>query len=98
MWEVNHLTLLLSKVQISCDIHGDGWGWDTPWVPTFDNLRGGKGCPKCKGRYKTPKNILLTRAMESSGKSGLEFQGLLGSYVGVRTRCKVSCNIHGPRC
>jgi hypothetical protein len=44
-----------SKCNMVCDIHGDGNKWDKPWNPRINDLKNGKGCPKCSNE----KNTLL---------------------------------------
>jgi hypothetical protein len=84
-----------SKTKANCKIHGNGWEWSTPWTPTFDNIRGGKGCPKCSGRYKETESELVEKATTSLAKQGNKFHGFLSNFKGVVTKCDVSCQFHG---
>lgn len=84
-----------SKVRAHCHLHGNGWEWDTPWLPTFDNIRGGKGCPKCSGTYRETEDSLLSQAAQAADNMGIEFHGILGPFKGVISACHVTCPIHG---
>ncbi|MBA6383831.1 hypothetical protein H4J45_17635, partial [Colwellia sp. BRX10-6] len=41
-----------TTLKISCNVHGAGWEWGTPWLPTIATLKRLGGCPKCKGNYR----------------------------------------------
>ena len=36
-----------SRCEITCNIHGKGSDWETPWNPKIKDLKDGRGCPKC---------------------------------------------------
>ena len=36
-----------TRCVMHCKIHGNGNEWEKPWNPIYNNLKRGKGCPKC---------------------------------------------------
>jgi exonuclease VII small subunit len=85
-----------TKLSAVCSLHGNGWEWDTPWKPTFDSINSKKGCPKCRGTYAEPLEVLVSKAEVAAEKAGFTLNGFNTKFIGVRTKCNVSCKIHGP--
>jgi len=81
-----------SKCSIICKIHGNGLGWDTPWTPTFDNLRYGSGCPKCSNRYVKSERELRAELKKylSNNLSVLSIKKEQKKYAVI-----LNCSIHG---
>jgi hypothetical protein len=85
----------LSHVKATCEKHGNGWEWDPQWLPTFDRIRAGKGCPKCSGMYSENESVVVAKAIAGAEERGIILNGLLTKYKGVSTLADVSCPKHG---
>tara|TARA_Y100000310_G_scaffold149818_1_gene149193 strand:+ start:364 stop:2892 length:2529 start_codon:yes stop_codon:yes gene_type:complete len=79
----------------TCEEHGDGWTWSTPWLPTLDSIREGKGCPKCSGRYRLSKKKLLKEVSKACKKRALIFHGTVGQFKRTETYLDIECPQHG---
>jgi hypothetical protein len=84
-----------TRLKAVCTIHGNGWEWMVPWVPTLDKIRSGKGCSKCGGTHPISKKEILTNAKAASEKKGLSFHGVLGDVKGIASLLDVECPTHG---
>lgn len=81
-----------SKVVLSCPVHGTGSDFETPWIPSFNNLIShNKGCPKCSRVYKRS----LSEWIDVVNSTKYSYIGLAEEFVGKRSRIIVSCPIHG---
>jgi Zn ribbon nucleic-acid-binding protein len=81
-----------SKVNLSCPVHGAGSDFDTPWIPSLNNLIAhGKGCPKCSKVYKRT----LSEWIDVVNATKYTYLDLADEFVGKRSRIIVSCPVHG---
>lgn len=86
-----------TRCNVRCDVHGDGWEWDNPWVPAIGKLLIGRGCPKCSGKYKAPaeENIKDVNLFLAERNPHLVVKDVLGKYIGKTSKVKVECKKHG---
>lgn len=87
-----------TKTIIECKIHGKGIDFCNPWTPTLNNLKQGKGCPKCSKLYSPTSDEAINEGNKCIDKN-LKIIGFVDNkYIGARSRCIVNCKIHGLGC
>lgn len=72
------------------EIYGDGY-----FRSTLPNLRSGRipcGCAVSRSRPEREVTILAKRSCEAKG---LSFLGWDGDFIGILTKCRINCPIHG---
>lgn len=84
-----------SKLIVECKIHGKGSDFCNPWLPTLNNLKNGRGCPKCSKLY-SPTTEEAIQEINKIINPKLNVIGFVeGKYTRARSNCIVECNIHG---
>jgi hypothetical protein len=82
-----------SKLNLICNIHGEGELFETKWQPSANNIvNHSKGCPKCKKTYKRT----LGELIELVNNTKYEFICLKSDFKSGNTRIAVGCPEHGP--
>jgi hypothetical protein len=89
---LNDFSGVNSKVIVECPNHGLGSSFDSPWITTVNNLKIGRGCPKCSSVYQRS----TTEWQEIISRQGYIFLGFSGSFKGKQTRVLLECPKHGP--
>ena len=84
-----------SKVIVECQIHGKGTDFCTPWIPPYNSLKEGKGCPKCAGTYSSNTEESL-KDINSFINPKLKALGFINrEYTGIVSKLIIECSVHG---
>jgi hypothetical protein len=84
----------VSRLMLRCDVHGDCWKWETPWMPTVIKVGTIKGCLKCNGQYQRTETELLVMLNQVCA-AGIKVVGF-NVFCGSVSPCLVECENHGP--
>ena len=84
-----------SKCIIECEIHKNGNDWGNPWNPTINNLKIGRGCPKCSDRYTHTEKELIKVIKNQKGKKYKFLSFVDNKFEGVNSKCVMECSEHG---
>lgn len=82
-----------SRCIVSCDFHGNGNKWETPWIPRMSDLKTGYGCPKCSQNYRHSKNEIIN-SLTKTLPINLKLFDII-DYKNNNSKCLIYCNIHG---
>lgn len=80
-----------TKLNLICNIHGEGQLYANKWQPTAVNIIRNRGCPKCKGTYKRT----IEEWIELVNDTKYEFVYLKSEFKGKHSRIAVKCPDHG---
>lgn len=80
-----------SRVLIECPVHGRGEDYSNPWIPRFEDVDRGNGCPKCGTVYR----FSQAEYIEKINATGYKFVEFIGGWKVIHTKVNVACSIHG---
>ena len=81
-----------TRAVVECPVHGRGDAFSTKWVPRFEDLIRGVGCPKCANLYNFSRDEYrqLLESMTPYNIIGFE-----GTNKSKHTKVLLKCEIHG---
>ena len=81
-----------SRILISCPTHGVCKDFETPWIPRFEDLLRGNGCPKCAGLYNS--SAAEYKALVEL-TTPYELVNFIEPVKGKHTCVNLACPVHG---
>lgn len=80
-----------SRILVECPVHGRADEYSSPWIPRFEDIERGNGCPKCGTVYRFSKDEYIKKINETDYK----FVEFVGKWKVIHTKVNVLCSVHG---
>ncbi len=80
-----------TRALVECPQHGRGDDFSSPWIPRFEDIEKGNGCPKCGEVYRFSKDEYIQKINDT----GYKFIEFVGDWKVIHTLINVECSIHG---
>jgi hypothetical protein len=81
-----------TRITVSCPKHGDGSKFDTPWIPRFEDIVRGNGCPKCASLYRFSEDEYKLQIETATKYRVLDFSS---EKKAKHTKVALECPEHG---
>lgn len=91
---ISPFKVIHTRINLRCAEHGDGKLFETPWLPTINNILRGGACPKCQNRYVYSENEIVNKIGQITEYKFIKFVTDAGR--GVNSRVIVECPHHNP--
>lgn len=77
-----------TRINVSCPVHGCGNKFGRPWIPRFEDLLRGNGCPKCAGLYNSSASEYKSLVEHTTPYKLVNYiEPIKGKHTCVNLRC-----------
>ena len=82
-----------AKTKLDVECLKDGYRWQL----SYNNMKSGRGCPKCAGNIKLTEQEALQKCVDICKEMNYDIIGFIGGYKNCYTRFEYNCKIHGKQ-